>query len=88
MKAEVIQTTRKGKSILWFFPLFWTIPYNRFIPIHSYNNAITQCHVDSAQRAWATCDKIREKYIRGKNLKREIDVYMLWSADQNRIYVD
>ena len=52
-------TTRKGKSILFFFSpyfeLFRRIDGHRCIShTNSYNNAIiTQCHVDGNQRAWA-----------------------------------
>ena len=57
IKTYVIHTTRKAKSILLFFPpyfeLFRTID---IFHTNSYNNAITQCHVDGAQRAWATCE--------------------------------
>ena len=39
----------------------WTILNDRYIPIqNSYNNAVTQCHVDGAQRAWAICDIVRK----------------------------
>ena len=66
METEVIHTTRKGKSILLFFPpnfeLFRRIDAHRCIShTNSYNNAIiTQCHVDGNQRAWGTCDKTAE----------------------------
>ena len=39
-----------------FYQIF---PYNLYIPIHPYNNAVMQCHVDGALRAWATCDPIK-----------------------------
>ena len=59
METEVIHTTRKGKSILLFFPLILNYSVgsrDRCIShTNSYNNAITQCHVDGNQRAWATC---------------------------------
>ena len=61
METEVIHTTRKGKSILLFFPpyfeLFRRINGHRCIShTNSYNNAIiTRCHVHGNQRAWATC---------------------------------
>ena len=46
-------TTRK--SILLFFSLFWTILHDRYIRTYShtnsYNNAVTQCHVDVSQRS-------------------------------------
>ena len=56
MKTEVERTTRKGKSILLFFPLILNYSVRSiYYHTNSYNNAITQCHVDGAQRAWATC---------------------------------
>ena len=47
---------KNGKSML-SFPLISTILYDRHIPIQTlHDNAVTQCHVDGAQRAWATCE--------------------------------
>ena len=54
METEVIHTTRKGKSILLYYPLI--LNYRCISHTNSYNNAITQCHVDRNQRAWATCE--------------------------------
>ena len=57
MKTEVIHTTRKGTSILLVFHLILNDSVGSiYSHTNSYNNAITQCHVDGAQRAWATCD--------------------------------
>ena len=47
--------------MLLFLPLFWTILYDRSVYSHtnSYNNAVTQCHIDGSQGAWpATCGQI------------------------------
>ena len=35
MKTQVIHTTKKGKSLLSFHPLFWTILYDHYIPIQT-----------------------------------------------------
>ena len=35
IKTQGIHTTRKGKSILLFSPLFWTIRYDRYIPLQT-----------------------------------------------------
>ena len=56
MKTEVIHTTRKGKSVLVYFPLILNYSVRSiYSHTNSYNNAITQCHVDGTQRAWAAC---------------------------------
>ena len=56
MKQKLYTQQEKVSRFYYFFPLFWTIPYDRYIShTNSYNNAITQCYVDGNQRAWATC---------------------------------
>ena len=47
---------KNGKSML-SFPLISIILYARHIPIQTlHDNAVKKCHVDGAQRAWATCE--------------------------------
>ena len=59
LSVYYIHITRKGKSILLFFPLILNY-YIRslYSQTNSYDNAVTQCHVDhnAIPRAWATCD--------------------------------
>ena len=56
MKQKLYTQQEKVSRFYYFFPLFWTIPYDRYIShTNSYNNTITQCYVDGNQRAWATC---------------------------------
>ncbi len=56
MKTEVIHTTRKVESILLFFFLILNYSVGSiYSHTNSYNNAVTQCHVDGAHRAWGTC---------------------------------
>ena len=55
-KQKLYTQQEKVSRFYYFFPLFWTIPYDRYIShTNSYNNAITQCMLTDAQRAWATC---------------------------------
>ena len=62
IKTQVIHTIIKGKSILLFFPLILNYSVRSLYSFtNSYNNAITQCHVDDAQRAWASCDAMLVK---------------------------
>ena len=55
---------KQEKSIL-FFLLFWTILYDRYIPMQTpNNNAATQRHVDGFQGSiWAACDTIDEESV-------------------------
>ena len=55
IKTQVIQTTEQVNRFYYFFPLFWTILPDRYVRTYShtnsYNNAVTQCHVDGSQRS-------------------------------------
>ena len=61
MEAEVIRAARKGKLILLFSLYFELFRRIDVFPIQTLIiTAITQCHVDGNQRAWATCGKITD----------------------------
>ena len=51
METQVIHTTRKCKPIFFIFPPYFVL--SLYSHTNSYNNAITQCHVDSSQRSLA-----------------------------------
>ena len=57
---QVIHTVRKGKSVLLFSPYFELLPMMvifRYKVIQTLIITLSRkCHVDGAQRAWATCD--------------------------------
>ena len=55
-QKQKLYTQQDKVSRFYFFPLILDY-FVRSIYSHtnSYNNAITRCHVDSSQRAWATC---------------------------------
>ena len=56
IKPQVIQTTGQVSRFYYLFPL--SLKYfvrSLYSHTNSYNNAITQCHVDGSQGAWATC---------------------------------
>ena len=59
-KSNLYTQQEKVSLFYYFFPL--TLNYSvRSLYSHtiSYNNAVTQCHVDSADRACAACESIR-----------------------------
>ena len=46
---------KKGESMLLFSPYLNYFVRSLYSHTNSYDNAVRQCHVDGAQRAWATC---------------------------------
>ena len=56
IKTQVIHTTRQVKLILLFFPVILNYSVRSlYSHTNSYNNAVTQCHVDGSKGAWDTC---------------------------------
>ena len=56
IKTQVIHTARKGKSILLFFPLSWSILHDRCIPIQTLIIALSREVILTVPKgAWATC---------------------------------
>ena len=53
----------KVSRFYYFSPILYYSERSLYSHTNSYNNVSTQCHVDGAQTAWATCASTAEEII-------------------------